>query len=152
MNTVKAHRFPVSIQWLEGRLTQVSAPGRPAFDVATPLGFKGGVADAWSPEDLLVAAAASCYAVTLLAVAEAKGLVLLDLHVDGVGHVEWRRDGRYGFVAVELVAEIRVKPEDVEAVEHAAKRAEDVCLVAHALDAPIHVETRVEALELEPIA
>jgi organic hydroperoxide reductase OsmC/OhrA len=147
MNTVKAHRFPVSIQWWEGRLTQASAPGKPPLEVATPPEFKGGLTGVWSPEDLLVTATATSYAVTLLAVAEAKRLTLLDLQVDGIGHVERRKDGRYGFVAIELVANVEVEPADVEAAEKAARHAKEACLVALALDAPVHLELHVEARE-----
>jgi len=148
MTIVKSHRFPVSIQWQEGRLTQASAAGKPPLEVATPPEFKGGLPDVWSPEDLLVTATAACYAVTLLAVAEAKRLTLLDLRVDGTGHVERRNDGRYGFVAIELVANVEVDPADVEAAEKASRYAEDACLITLALDTPVHLELHVQAREL----
>jgi organic hydroperoxide reductase OsmC/OhrA len=151
MTIVKSHRFPVSIQWWDGRLTQASAPGKPPLEVATPPEFKGGLPGVWSPEDLLVSATAACYAVTLLAVAEAKRLTLLDLRVDGTGHVERRKDGRYGFVAIELVANVEVDPADVEAAENAARYAEDACLVTLALDTPVHLELHVEARELASV-
>ena len=151
MTIVKSHRFPVSIQWWDGRLTQASAPGKPPLEVATPPEFKGGLPGVWSPEDLLVSAAAACYAVTLLAVAEAKRLTLLDLRVDGTGHVERRKDGRYGFVAIELVANIEVDPADVETAEKAARYAEDACLITLALDTPVHLELHVEARELASV-
>lgn len=89
MATVKAHRFPVSIQWKEGRLTQASAPGKPALKVATPPEFKGGIPGVWSPEDLLVAATAACYAVTLLAVSERKRVRLLELKIQRRVTVDW---------------------------------------------------------------
>lgn len=149
---VKAHRFPVSIQWQEGRLTRAAAPGKPDLEVATPPEFKHGIADVWSPEDLLVASTAACYAVTLLAVAEGKRLTLLDLHVDGTGHVERRKDGRYGFVVIELVAKVAVEPEQVESAEKAARYAKDACLVELALDTPVHLEVLVEAREVAPAA
>jgi organic hydroperoxide reductase OsmC/OhrA len=147
---VKAHRFPVSIQWQEGRLTRAAAPGKPDLEVATPPEFRGGIAGVWSPEDLLVASTAACYAVTLLAVAEGKRLTLLDLHVDGSGHVERRKDGRYGFVVIELVAKVAVEPEQVERAEKAARYAKDACLVGLALDTPVHLEVLVEAREAAP--
>jgi organic hydroperoxide reductase OsmC/OhrA len=102
MTTVKAHRFPVSIHWLSGRLTEATVAGKPDLQVATPPEFRGGIEGVWSPEDLLVAAAASCYAVTLVAVAERRKVPLLRLDVRGTGHVTQRDDGRFGFVAIEL--------------------------------------------------
>lgn len=149
---VKAHRFPVSIQWQEGRLTRAAAPGKPDLEVATPPEFKDGIAGVWSPEDLLVASTAACYAVTLLAVAEGKRLTLLDLQVEGTGHVEQRKDGRYGFVVIELVAKVAVEPEQVERAEKAARYAKDACLVGLALDTPVHLEVLVEAREVASAA
>jgi peroxiredoxin-like protein len=151
MPTVKAHRFPVSIEWQEGRLTTASVPGKPDLDVATPPEFKGGIPGVWSPEDLLVGAVAACYAVTLLAVAERKGIELLDLKVDGTGHVELRSDGRFGFVAIELAAMIEVDATQRHAAERAAHYAKDVCLVSRALDAPVHLELSVVTRELATI-
>jgi peroxiredoxin-like protein len=152
MPTVKAHRFPVSIEWEGGRLTTASSPGKPDLEVATPPEFKGGIPGVWSPEDLLVGATAACYAVTLLAVAERKGIELLELKVDGTGHVELRRDGRFGFVAIELVATIEVDATQRHAAEEAARYAKDVCLVSRALDAPVHLELNVIAREIATIA
>jgi peroxiredoxin-like protein len=152
MSTVKAHRFPVSIEWQEGRLTKAAASGKPDLEVATPPEFKGGIPGVWSPEDLLVAATASCYTVTLLAVAERKDVQLLGVKVDGTGHVELRPDGRFGFVAIELVATIEVEVEQRDAAERAASYAKDVCLVSLALDTPVHLEVRLEAQEVAAIA
>jgi peroxiredoxin-like protein len=152
MPTVKAHRFPVSIEWQEGRLTTARSPGKPDLEVATPPEFKGGIPGVWSPEDLLVGATAACYTVTLLAVAERKGIELLGLKVDGTGHVELRNDGRFGFVAIELVATVEVDATQRQAAERAARYAKDVCLVSGALDTPVHLELNVVAREVATIA
>ena len=61
--------FPLSVRWIEGRRTVVSVCGKDDLEVATPPEFKGGVEGVWSPEDLLVGSIASCFAVTLVAVA-----------------------------------------------------------------------------------
>lgn len=143
MTTVKSHRFPVSIEWVRGRLTTATAAGKPAIGVATPPEFKGGIAGVWSPEDLLVAATASCYAVTLLAVAERREIELFDLEVGGIGHVERRSDGHLGFVSIELVAKLLVDRDHAAAAERAARDAEEMCIVGVSLDAPIHLETHV---------
>jgi organic hydroperoxide reductase OsmC/OhrA len=147
MPIVKAHRFPVSIEWQEGRLTRASSPGKPDLEVATPPEFKGGIPGAWSPEDLLVGATAACYTVTLLAVAGRMGIDLVSLKVDGTGHVELGHDGRFGFVAIELVATLEVSDSQREAAESAARYAKDVCLVGRALDTPVHLELNVLARE-----
>jgi len=147
MSTVKAHRFPVTIEWQQGRLTKASSPGKPDLEVATPPEFKNGIPGVWSPEDLLVGATAACFAVTFLAVAERKGIDVFGLKVDGMGHVELHPDGRFGFVAVELVAVVEVEAAQRTAAEKAARYAENACLVSRALDTPVHLELHVETRE-----
>ena len=150
MSIVKAFRFPVSVHWYGGRLTRASAEGKPDLEVATPPEFKGGMAGVWSPEDLLVTAAASCYAVTLAAVAERHGIQLRGLDVKGTGHVEQRDDGRFGFVAIELRATLETDEAQVGAAERAARQAKELCLVGSALDVPIHLEVAARGTELAP--
>jgi peroxiredoxin-like protein len=138
MSTVKALRFPAAIEWRGGRLTHATAPGKHALDVATPPEFKGGLPGVWSPEDLLVAATASCFAVTLAAVAEHSGVELTALRVDGLGHVERGADGRFGFTVIELGVEVEAKAE-WSLVERLVAKAERNCLVTLALDVPVHL-------------
>jgi organic hydroperoxide reductase OsmC/OhrA len=139
MSVIKSMRFPVSIEWQGGRLTKASAPSKADLEIATPPEFPGGIEDVWSPEELLVAATASCYAVTLIAIAERAEIPLYTLRVSGTGHLSKRDDGRFGFVAIELDAEIETNAVSVRAAESAAERAEKVCLVSQALDIPVHL-------------
>jgi peroxiredoxin-like protein len=153
MSITKDHRYRVGVDWEGGRLTSVSSPGKPELDVATPPEFKGGLKGVWSPEDLLVAAVASCYSVTLVAVLERRDLPLRDLTVSGTGHVGTRDDGRFGFVAIELTAMVETDEAALEAVRHAASYAERACLVSMALDVPVHVDAVVRApTRLEVVA
>jgi peroxiredoxin-like protein len=144
MSITKDHRYRVGVDWEGDRLTSVFSSGKPELAVATPPEFKGGLAGVWSPEDLLVAAAASCFTVTLVAVLERRDLPLRDLNVTGTGHVTARNDGRFGFVAIELNATVRTDELSLDAVRHAAKYAERACLVTMALDVPVHIDVVVE--------
>jgi organic hydroperoxide reductase OsmC/OhrA len=145
MTTFKEHRFPVSVHWVGGRLTRASSSGKPDLEVATPPDFKGGIAGVWSPEDLTVTAAASCYAVTLVAIAERHGVPLLGLEVEGTGHVTTGHDGRFGFVAIELEVDLETEAGSEPEARRAALSAERNCLVAAALDVPVHVRLHVRA-------
>ena len=151
MSITKDFRYHVGVDWEGDRLTNVSAEDKPNLTVATPPEFKNGVPGVWSPEDLLVASVASCYAVTLVAVAERRDLPLYELEISGTGHVTKRDDGRFGFVAIELTALIRTDAESVEGMTRTAHYAERACLVSMALDVPVHVEavvrTRAPVLE-----
>ena len=142
----KDFRYKVGVAWEGDRITTVTSTGKPDFVVATPPEFKNGVPGVWSPEDLLVAAVASCFAVTMVAVAERRDLPLYQLDVTGTGHLTQRDDGRFGFVAVELTAHIQTAEPSIEALTRAAKYAERACLISMALDVPVHLETVVEPI------
>ena len=60
-----------------------------------------------SPEDAFVAAAGSCLAVTIAAVAEQQQLPLHDLSVQAEGFVGRRADGRFGFVRIEQTVRLQ---------------------------------------------
>ena len=148
MSMVKALRFPVTIRQKHGRLTRAASADKPELEIATPPEFHGGIKGVWTPEDLLVTSAASCYAVTLVAVAERRGIPIHDLRVHGTGHVSKRDDRRFGFVVIELTAELETDAELVEAANVAARHAESSCLIAQALDVPVHVRMNVRPLTL----
>jgi organic hydroperoxide reductase OsmC/OhrA len=143
MTITKDFRYKVGVAWEGDRLTSVTSQGKPELTVATPPEFKNGVPGVWSPEDLLVASAASCYAVTLVAAAERRDLPLHELHVSATGHLTIRDDGRFGFVAIELTVAIGTDEASVEVMERTAHYAERACLVSMALDVPVHLDVAV---------
>jgi organic hydroperoxide reductase OsmC/OhrA len=149
---VKEMQFPVSVRWRGGRLARAECDGKEGIEVATPPEFRTGVAGYWTPEDMLVASVASCFSLTLAAVAERREVPLLDATVSATGHMSRRDDGRFGFTVVELDATVETLPGYEDAVRSAAKAAEERCLVSHALDVPIHVATIVVTVETAPAA
>ena len=141
--TARDLRFPVSVTWVGGRLVRADVAGKETLELATPPEFKGTDEGVWSPEDALVAAAASCFAVTYLAVAERWGVTVHDLAVDGVGRMGIGADRRLGFLGIDLTATIVTDPVQEEAAFEVAKRAENGCFVSAALAIPVGVETLV---------
>ena len=141
MSIVKALRFRASVGWRGGRLTHASAAGKPALEVVTPPEFRGGVPGKWSPEDLLVAATASCFALTLTAIATRLGLDVQALEVDGLGHVEKGEDGRFRFVAIELTVELEGDEDAMSAAQNLIVETERRCIVGLALEVPVHVRS-----------
>ena len=87
----KAYDFPLSLRWLAGRRTLLSVQGKDDARGGAPPEFKGGVEGVWSPEDLLVGSIASCFAVTLLRIADQRAVPLRGLDVDASGHVDAAR-------------------------------------------------------------
>jgi organic hydroperoxide reductase OsmC/OhrA len=147
MSIAKDFRYQVAVAWEGDRITHVSSPDKPELTIATPPEFKNGVAGVWSPEDLLVASVASCYAVTLVAVAENRCVPLNALRVTGTGHLTKRDDGRFGFVAIELTASIETDGAAMDALRRVARYAERGCLISQALDIPVHVDLVVRPSE-----
>jgi organic hydroperoxide reductase OsmC/OhrA len=143
MSVMKEMQFPVSVRWRGGRLTRAESAGNDALEVATPPEFRGGLSGHWSPEDLLVTAVCSCFVLTLAAVAERRETPLLDATVTATGHMSRRDDNRFGFTVIEVDAQLETIPGGEDAVRAAASIAEDRCLVAQALDIPVHVAVTV---------
>jgi organic hydroperoxide reductase OsmC/OhrA len=146
--SAKAYDFPLSVRWISGRRTVASVQGKHDLEVATPPEFKGGVEGVWSPEDLLVASVASCFVVTLLAIAERRGVPLRALEVGTSGHVTQRSDGRFGFTEVVVHAGVDTDPGLEDEVREAAEAAERGCLIASSVDFPVRLELDVRTAPL----
>ena len=144
MSVMKEMQFPVSVRWRGGRLARADARDKDSLEVATPPEFRGGLAGYWSPEDLLVASVASCFALTLAAVAERREAPLLDATITARGHMSSRADGRFGFTVIEIDAVLETIPGAERAVSSAAAIAEERCLISQALDVPVHVAVQVK--------
>ena len=146
MARAKHFEFPASVEW-EGRsLTVASIAGKQDLDVATPPEFGGENEGTWSPEDLLVASAATCFAVTLAAIVRRGSIPLLSLQIEGTGHVGPRDDGQLGFTSIELsVAATTDSAEDASNLQAAIERAEHGCLVAMALSVPVNVHATLSS-------
>jgi organic hydroperoxide reductase OsmC/OhrA len=147
MSTLKDFRYSVSASTVPRRRIRLTSPGKAPLEAATPPEFRGGIPGMWSPEDLLVASVASCYALTLEAVAAQRDIALRSLEVEGVGHVTRRAEGRIGFVVIELRVEVGVEAGQEELAERAARAAKQKCLVAHALEVPVELELRTRTVE-----
>ena len=138
----KEFNFPVTIEWLGGTRVATRVSGKKEIETSSPPEFRGTDPSIWSPEDFLVAATASCIAITLAGIAERRGLPLHALAVSGEGTVGRREDGCFGFTRMTLRAEIDTDEGMEELAREIAHKAEEGCLVTVSLDLPI--ETVVE--------
>jgi organic hydroperoxide reductase OsmC/OhrA len=139
----KEIRFPVAVAWDEGRRTTARVAGKQPLRIATPPEFRGTDPDLWSPEDAFIAAAGSCLAVTIVAVAEHQQLPLDGLSVQAEGFVGRRADGRFGFVRIEQIVRLQTDAEHEEAARSVVAKAEDGCLVTVSLDLPVRTIVEV---------
>jgi organic hydroperoxide reductase OsmC/OhrA len=140
---LKDYRFTVRTHNATRRLVTAESGGKPRLAVATPPEFRDGIADVWSPEDLLVAATTSCYALTLSAIADRRSLLVHDLSIFGAGHVSRRADGIFGFIVVELAVDLTVSPGFEPLAAEVARIAERGCIVGDALKVPVEVELTI---------
>jgi organic hydroperoxide reductase OsmC/OhrA len=143
----KQFTFPVAVEWLGGRRVVALVEGKPGMEVMPPPAFRGTDPHTWSPEDFLVASAASCLAVTFTGLVERARLSLATLRVEGAGIVGRRGDGRFGFTALQLSLHVVVPPAEVEAALRLAAQAEADCLVAASLSLPVIVELDVRGCD-----
>ena len=137
----KEFRFPVQVVWHEGRRTTARVDGKAPLRIATPPEFHGTDPDMWSPEDAFVAAAGSCLAVTIAALAEREQLPVRGLSVQSEGVVGRRPDGRFGFVRIEQTVELKTDHRYEGTARALVAKAEDTCLVTVSL--ALRVETTV---------
>ena len=139
-------RFPVDVVWHGGRRTTARVAGKSPLRIATPPEFRGTDPDLWSPEDAFVAAAGSCLAVTIAALAERERLPLHKLAVRAEGVVGRRADGRFGFVRIEQTVELHTDAEHEDTARGLVATAEDGCLVSVSLALPIETTVEIRAL------
>ena len=135
-------RFAAEVTWDGAQRTTVRVDGKEPLRIATPPEFKGSGPDVWSPEDAFVAAAGSCLAVTIAALAEREHLPIHELGVKADGVVGRRPDGTFGFVRIEQAVRVATDAEHEETARALVAKAEETCLVSVSLDLP--VETSVE--------
>jgi organic hydroperoxide reductase OsmC/OhrA len=138
------HRYQVNATAEpEGEVLLVTdGPPRPLRSLP-PSAF-GGPGDRWSPESLLVAAVADCYALTFRAVARAARLSWLSLECEADGTLD-RVDKAPQFTGFEIRAYLRISPATTEEdARRVLARAKDHCLVSHSLKAPCRFVGHVE--------
>ncbi|MEO8601359.1 MAG: OsmC family protein [bacterium] len=126
------HFYSVDASALATGNVVISADDVPSLQTAPPVQF-GGPGDLWSPETLLVAAAADCFVLTFRAMASASNLSWTALHCDAKGRLE-RIDGTARFTQLALHAHLTVPPAtDIEKARRLLEKAEKGCLITNSL-------------------
>ena len=144
----KEFHFPVTVDWLGERRVAARAEGKPAIEITAPPVFRGTDPSVWSPEEFLVASAASCLAVTFTGLAARAGLTYAELKVDGEGVGGAGADGRFGFTCLLLRVRLETDAANEAHARQLAEQAEQTCLVSASLDLP--TETMIEVKTTQP--
>jgi len=132
------HRYTVR---LEDR--QLHAPPRAPIAAGAPPQF-GGSDTAWSPEELLVAAALECLWTTFEAYARHDKLEVARFAGTGTAILE-KGAPVPTFTAIALKVELAVAGADLDRARNLLDTAERRCIISHALKAPVTLEAIVSA-------
>lgn len=120
----------------------VSVAGLPELRTAPPADFDG-PGDAWSPEQLLLAAVETCFLFTLRAVARASKLEFTSLELSGEGTVD-RKNGPTRFTEIVLRPRLSLRSGgDRDKAMRVLEKSEKACLVSASLSTPIRLEPEV---------
>jgi peroxiredoxin-like protein len=142
------HRFRVVAWWSSGRTGIAKSSFAPnAIHFTAPPAF-GGVEGRWTPQDLLLAAVASCFTTTFRTVAENSKFDYIDLQVE-VDGVIGKTDAGYRFSEILIRAHLIIPR--VRERTHALKllqKAEGMCMVSHALSVEQRFEPSVQVGEM----
>jgi organic hydroperoxide reductase OsmC/OhrA len=126
------HRYDVHARAGAEGSVLVESRGLPTLRTAPPTQY-GGPGDQWSPETLLVAAAADCFVLTFRAIAAASKFGWQRVDCDAEGVLD-RRDGAVRFTELHLRARLILPPGgDVERAKRLLEKAEAGCLVTKSL-------------------
>ncbi|HET7840647.1 MAG TPA: OsmC family protein, partial [Terriglobia bacterium] len=94
----------------------------------------------WTPEQLLVAATASCLMTTFLAMAEFSDITVNYFRMKAKGKLEKIPAEGYRFTEIYLEPEIGVFPDEVEKARRSLAKAEKNCFISNSVRATVHVE------------
>lgn len=120
----------------------LSAAGVPELRTAPPADFDG-PGDAWSPEQLLMAAVESCFLFTFRAVAQASKVEFSALEVSGEGTVD-RKDGATRFTEIVLRPRLTLPAgADRARALRVLEKSEKACLVSASLSTPVRLEPEI---------
>jgi peroxiredoxin-like protein len=126
------HRYDVHAAGETAGSVLIRSEGLPTLATAPPPQY-GGPGDQWSPETLLVAAAADCFILTFRAVAAASKLAWRRLDCDAEGVLD-RADGVVRFTDLHLRVRLVLPGDgDTDRARRLLEKAEASCLVTNSL-------------------
>ena len=141
------HDYRVTAWWTSGRTGIAKSDSAPnAIHFTAPKNF-GGLEGRWTPEELLLASIAACYTTTLRSIASSAHTDFTDLKVEASGTIK-KIDSGYSFT--QIVIRPTLKITDINQRERTLdllKKAQRMCLISRALDAPVRFEPQMEVIE-----
>ena len=148
MTTVFPHHYKAALNWSSGPTAALSAAPRPEILGGKPPQFDG--SDAWwSPEHLLLSAAALCLFETYRSLSERAGIRTLSYRCAVEGTLD-RIESVFAFTEIRLKVELETAPADSERARRSLESAKRHCIVANSLKTPVVLEIAGSAAEASP--
>ncbi len=137
------HAYSASATSTEQSVVTTRIQGQPELSVAPPANF-GGPGDIHSPEDLQVAAVASCFILSFKAIARASKLDWESLDVSVSGTLD-QVDRAVQFTELVTEAKLVLPPEaSRDKAERLLEKAEQTCFITNSLKAESRLEAVIE--------
>jgi peroxiredoxin-like protein len=143
MSESKPYFYETEIEWKGERALQLGGGKLPVIAAGAPPEFKGREGN-WSPEYLFVASLNSCYALTLLAIAEFSKIPLVSLSSTAKGKLEKVQGG--GYQITEIVVKPRIvisSANDLTRMPRILEKAKENCFVSNSIKGSIKIEPEV---------
>jgi len=140
------HYYSASLTGGPSAHAELTSGDVPVLRAAPPPQFDG-PGDAWSPEELFLAAVESCFLFTLRAVARASKLEFVNLDLDAEGTVD-REDRVTRFTEIILHAVLTVPAgTDRARAFGALEKTKSACLVSASINTPIRLVADVQDVQ-----
>ncbi len=142
--TSEEHTYEMESKWVREKIVTIDVKGKPPLEIATPLDFwSESPPDLYSPEDLFLAAAVSCYGVSLHGVAQRFHVEFSDFYVRASANL-FKGEFGWEFEQISLDVEIFVSdPAVIKKMEKVAEKAHRYCVVANSMKCPVHLKYRI---------
>lgn len=153
----REHHYRVELRWTgnRGENTRrydayrrdhlLSAPGKETLRGSSDPQFRGD-ASAWNPEELLVAALASCHMLSYLHLCATHSVEVAEYQDAPEGTMELAPEGGGRFTRVVLRPKVLIASGDVEVARRLHDEAHHQCFIASSVNFPVRHEPIVEVL------
>ena len=139
---VLPHHYSVTVDANPDNNLQVSAAHLPAMEIAAPTQFDG-PGDRWSPEELLLAAAANCYVLSFRTVAGIARLEWDTIQCTTEGTLD-KVDRSMQFTEILTRVSLTIADESARAkATTLLEKAEKICIVSNSLTAVKKLEIQI---------
>ena len=141
----KVFTYRGALEWMGHRTGLLRSQGKSPLWVSSPPEFKG-EADAWSPEDLFIGAAAICLMTTFAAYCAQRGIRLIGYHCETEGTLEFAGE-KYRFTRMVLRPKILVSSEEARPLaESAIQLAHANCIIVNSVRCDVLLQPSIEVV------